>query len=213
MLTTATFYLLPATWQAQRLWQFSPQIIAYACFGLWALRHTDLAGRLGLESTKLKAGLWKGLGVGLLLGNLNTALILYGAPQLGIDIRFLLETPHAHMPVALMVPWIILLIALGVEINFRGFVLGRLLAIFSTTRLPLIKIQGVAYLLALGISSILFTYDPFMVSTFRELHWIALWDGLIWGGLWLHTRNLYIPIAAHAMEVIIEFLTIRAVLA
>jgi membrane protease YdiL (CAAX protease family) len=52
-----------------------------------------------------------------------------------------------------------------------------------------------------------------MVSTFQHLHWIAVWDGVIWGWVWLQTRNLYIPIAAHSMEVMIEYLIIREVLA
>jgi hypothetical protein len=48
---------------------------------------------------------------------------------------------------------------------------------------------------------------------FQHLHWIAVWDGVIWGWVWLQTRNLYIPIAAHSMEVMIEYLIIREVLA
>ena len=213
VLATVTFYVLPATWQAQRFWQFFPQILAYACFGLWALQNTEVQARLGLESTKIKPGVWKGLCVGFFLGGLNTALILYGAPALGIEIEFLRETPHAHIPLPLMVPWFILLIAFGVEINFRGFILGRTLTLFSIRRPSLTRAPYVAQLFALGISALLFAFDPFMVTTFQSLHWIAVWDGLIWGWIWLQTRNLYIPIAAHAMEVIIEVLTIRSVLA
>jgi membrane protease YdiL (CAAX protease family) len=44
-----------------------------------------------------------------------------------------------------------------------------------------------------------------MVDTFRDLHWIAVWDGLIWGTIWLKTRNLWITIVAHAIEVMIMY--------
>jgi len=212
ILATSTFYLLPAVWQAQRPWQFVPQVMAYACLGLWAFQNTQVLEKLGLEFTKIKSGVWKGLCMGFLLGSVNTALILFGAPAMGIEIEFLRETPHAQIPLAIMVPWFILLIALAVEINFRGFVLGRLEAFFSATGSSLFKQPFVAQTFALGISSFLFAFDPFLVTTFQSLHWIAVWDGLIWGGIWLYTRNLYIPIGAHTMEVIIEFMTIRSVL-
>jgi thiamine transporter ThiT len=66
--------------------------------------------------------------------------------------------------------------------------------------------------LALMTSALVFAFDPFMVSTFRHLHWIALWDGLIWGLLWLLTRNLYATIVAHAVEVIVVYSAVRLVL-
>ena len=112
-----------------------------------------------------------------------------------------------------MVPWFILFIAIAVEINFRGFLLGRLLALVPQHPRSSKSLSSIAPVAALGISSLAFAFDPFMVSTFQHLHWIALWDGLIWGWIWLQTRNLYIPIAAHFMEVIIEYLIIRAALA
>ena len=52
-----------------------------------------------------------------------------------------------------------------------------------------------------------------MVSTFRHLHWIAVWDGLIWGWMWIRMNNLYAVITAHAMEVIIVYLLVREALA
>ena len=54
--------------------------------------------------------------------------------------------------------------------------------------------------------------DPFMVNTFKQLHWIAVWDGLIWGAIRLVTGNLWITIVAHAVEVIVMYLAIRAAL-
>jgi hypothetical protein len=50
------------------------------------------------------------------------------------------------------------------------------------------------------------------VNTFRHLHWIALWDSLIWGIIWLSTRNLYITIVAHTVEVMVMYLVVRAAL-
>jgi len=213
ILATVTFYLLPDSWQANRLCQFSPQIITYMSFGIWAICNTDIIHKLGLQSTKISAGIRIGLLIGLALGSFNTIMILYGAPALGLDIEFLRDTPHAHLPLALMVPWFILFIAIAVEINFRGFLLGRLLALVPQHTRSSKSLSSIAPVAALGISSLAFAFDPFMVSTFQHLHWIALWDGLIWGWIWLQTRNLYIPIAAHFMEVIIEYLIIRAALA
>jgi len=115
-----------------------------------------------------------------------------------------------QVPVLIMVPWFIVGIALLVEINFRGFLLGRLAASesllwhhASLRRLPP---------LALMTSALVFAFDPFMVHTFRHLHWIALWDGLVWGLLWLLTRNLYVTIVAHAVEVIVVYSAVRSVL-
>jgi membrane protease YdiL (CAAX protease family) len=213
ILATVSFYLLPESWQAQRLCQFAPQIVAYVSFGIWAVCNADIIPKLGLQPTKSSAGIRLGLLIGLLLGSLNTTLIVYGAPALGLDIEFLRNVPHAHIPLTVMVPWFIIFIAIAVEMNFRGFLLGRLLALFSHHTRPSKDLSIIASVMALGISSLAFAFDPFMVSTFQHLHWIAVWDGFIWGWFWLRTRNLYIPIAAHSMEVIIEYLLIRAALA
>ncbi len=78
-----------------------------------------------------------------------------------------------------MVPWLICGIALFVEVNFRGFLLGRLAELESHWRGTDSRQRPA--LLALAVSSLTFAFDPFMVNTFQHLHWIALWDGLIWG--------------------------------
>lgn len=213
ILATVGFYLLPESWQAHRLCQFAPQIIAYVSFGIWASSNADIIPKLGLNPTKISAGVRLGLLIGLLLGSFNTTLILYGVPALGLDIEFLRKVPHAHIPLTIMVPWFIVFIAFAVEMNFRGFLLGRLLALFSHHQKPSKDLNIIASVMALGISSLAFAFDPFMVSTFQHLHWIAVWDGFIWGWMWLRTRNLYIPMAAHSIEVIIEYLAIRAALA
>jgi hypothetical protein len=153
---------------------------------------------------------------GIILGTLNTGVILYLIPALGWDIRFLSQTPHAQVPFWIMVPWFIIVIAMAVELNFRGFLLGRLLVFFdealktdpsSATRIRM------NVFLPLSISALTFSFDPFMVTTLRHLHWIALWDGLVWGWMWMRMHNLYAVMTAHAVEVAIVYLIIRGVLA
>jgi membrane protease YdiL (CAAX protease family) len=204
---TLDFYALPASLQEQTLVQFAPQILAYLALGLWATHNRDIVSRLGLEKWKVRDGLRWGLLTGLLLGCMNTFVILSAYPHLGYDISFLKTTPHGQLPLLVMAPWFICGIALFVELNFRGFLLGRLAALESglwRSGLP----QRLSPL-ALITCALLFAFDPFMVNTFQHLHWIALWDGLIWGVLWLRTRNLYITIVAHAVEVIVMYSAVR----
>ena len=204
---TLDFYALPASLQEQTLVQFAPQILAYLALGLWATHNRDIVSRLGLEKWKVRDGLRWGLLTGLLLGCLNSFVILSVYPHLGYDISFLKTTPHGRLPVLVMIPWFICGIALFVELNFRGFLLGRLAALES----GLWK-SGLARRLspiAIITCSLIFAFDPFMVNTFHHLHWIALWDGLIWGIIYLRTHNLYITICAHAVEVILMYSAVR----
>jgi membrane protease YdiL (CAAX protease family) len=145
---------------------------------------------------------------GLLLSCLNTLVILTVYPHLGYDISFLKTTPHGRLPLLIMVPWFITSIAFVVELNFRGFLLGRLAALEA----GLWRSGSVQRFspLALITCALIFAFDPFMVNTFQHLHWIALWDGLIWGIIWLRTGNLYITIVAHAVEVMVMYLAVRA---
>ena len=207
---TLVFYTLPASLQGQPPVQFAPQLIAYLALGLWASRNRNLVARLGLEKEKIGNGLRWGLVTGLLLGGLNTFVILSVYPHLGYDISFLTATPHAQLPLLLMVPWVICGIALFVELNFRGFILGRL----ATLESGLWKSSVASRLspLALLTSAVVFAFDPFMVNTFQYLHWIALWDGLIWGIIRVRTGNLYITIVAHAIEVIVMYSAARLAL-
>jgi membrane protease YdiL (CAAX protease family) len=204
---TLAFYALPASLQEQTLVQFAPQILAYLTLGLWATHNRDIVSRLGLEKGNVRDGLRWGLLTGLLLGCLNTFVILSAYPHLGYDISFLKTTPHGRLPLLVMAPWFICGIALFVEVNFRGFILGRLLIWGSQLLGP--KLSPLVGTTAVGISAITFAFDPFMVNTFQHLHWIALWDGLIWGIIWLRTRNLYITIVAHAVEVIVMYSAVR----
>ncbi|HEU4685630.1 MAG TPA: CPBP family glutamic-type intramembrane protease [Nitrospira sp.] len=207
---TLYYYALPSSLQDRTLMQFTPQIIAYLACLLWATQNRDLITRFGLERRLWPRGLRLGALVGFGLGCLNSIVILYLVPFLGLDIGFLRDTPHASLPVLLMVPWFITVIAIFVEFNFRGFLLGRLLtlgACWLGTRRPLL-VSG----LATAITALIFTFDPFMTNTFRHLHWIAVWDGAIWAACWIATRNLYVPITAHAVEVIVMYSAVRTAL-
>ena len=210
--TAATFgfYSLPPSLQEQTLVQFTPQILSYLAFGLWAKRNDAIVSRIGLERGNVWRGLRWGFPTGLLLGCLNTFVIVWAYPHLGYDISFLKTTPHGRLPLLVMVPWFICSIALFVELNFRGFLLGRLAALESQLWTPGSAIHLPP--LALITCALTFAFDPFMVNTFQYLHWIALWDGLIWGIIWLRARNLYITIVAHAVEVMVMYLAVRAVL-
>jgi len=139
--------------------------------------------------------------VGIITGGVNLWVIVKLTPWLGYNYDFLRDTPHARMPFGLMVPWGIGLIALWVEINFRGFMMGRFMAMTENRR------YGVG--VSVVLSALVFSFDPFMVAVFRGYHWLALTDGLIWGGLLAHTRNLSSTIAAHAVEVILVYSVLR----
>jgi membrane protease YdiL (CAAX protease family) len=190
-----------------RLILFAPQIIAYLALGVWARLNRDVVSRLGLAKINIRDGLRWGVPTGLLLGCLNTFVILSVYPHLGYDISFLKTTPHGRLPLLVMVPWFICGIAFLIELNYRGFLLGRLAALESG-----LWRSGLAQRLsplALIAGALIFAFDPFMVNTFQHLHWIAVWDGLIWGAIWLRTKNLYITIIAHAIEVIMMYSAVR----
>ena len=204
---TVGYHFLPASFQDHTLVQFTPQLLAYLGLSLWAVLNTGILPRLGLEKGSVVRGLRWGFLTGFLLGCLNTFVILSAYPYFDYDIRFLKTTPHGQLPPLVMVPWFICGIALVVELNFRGFLLGRLATLES--RLWRSVLGQRFSPLALITSALIFTFDPFMVNTFQHLHWIALWDGLIWGAIWLRTRNLYITIVAHAVEVIMMYSAVR----
>jgi len=207
---TIDYYALPNALQTRPLVQFAPQILAYLALALWASHNRSPVVRLGLGLDGLRQGLCWGLPTGLVLGLLNSFIILRVVPRLGFDISFLKSTPHAQLPLWVMVPWFIVAIAWFVEVNFRGFLLGRLVTIESHLwRLE--SIQGLSPLAVL-VSAMTFAFDPFMVNTFQHLHWIAVWDGLVWGAIWVRTRNLFITIIAHAVEVVVMYCAVRAAL-
>lgn len=206
-LGTALYYVLPAGMQRAGIVQLLPQVLGYLALGLWSAANRQVIGRLGLAPRRGSRGIAWGVPVGLLLGVINSWVILRVVPALDAEIEFLKATPHAQAPAWLMLPWAIVAIALFVEVNFRGFQLGRWLALFEQSGPA--SARRAAPVAAIGISALLFAFDPFMVATFRHLHWIALWDGLVWGCLWMKLRNLYATITAHAVEVLVLYLIVR----
>ncbi len=213
---TASFYVLPLNWQSNISIQFIPQISAYLALGLWVYYNVECVAKLGLQAYKIPGGIKWGTLTGIILGSFNAFLILYIVPALGGNILLLRDTPHAQIPYWVMMPWFILCIACAVELNFRGFLLGRLVSYWTTTlqarHLSPKRPQKFWVLYPLLLSALTFSFDPFMVATFGSLHWIAVWDGLIWGWMWIRMTNLYAVMTAHAIEVIILYLAVRTAL-
>jgi len=178
-----------------------PQIAAYACLAVWWAVNDRRLDRLFLVSHNLKKRLMLGGLVGILTGLINFWVIVKLTPWMGYSFDFLRDTPHARMPFAVMVPWGIVMIAVLVEINFRGFMLGRFMAMLGG------RPYGSAA--AAILSAVVFSLDPFMVTVFRGYHWLALTDGLIWAGLLLRTGNLSSTVTAHAVEVILVYSVLR----
>lgn len=207
---TVLFYLLPSSAQHSPAVVVLPQASAYLCLIAWTLANDCALGRLGLDPARIVLGIRPGILVGLLLGTVNVIVILHVIPRLGGDILFLRETPHARVPPAIMLPWFILLIAIFVEVNFRGFLLGRLLVLVQRWTSPRAERAGVAA--AVLVSAFVFSFDPFMVSTFRHLHWIAVWDGFVWGMMWIRLKTLAATIIAHTVEVIVMYGVLKLVL-
>ncbi len=207
---TLVYYVLPTSLQVQSSIQFAPQLIAYGAVGIWAFRNAAVLPRLGLTRKGFGSGVRWGLLTGVVLGSLNSCFILAVVPRLGYDIAFLKDTPHGRMPALVMVPWFICAIAVLVELNFRGFLLGRLAAM-EARHWNITVLQRMAPL-ALLTSIFTFAFDPFMVNTFKHLHWIAVWDGAVWGVIWLRTRNLFVTMVAHAIEVMLLYLAVRMAL-
>ena len=193
LLATILYYALPGDLR-ENIWLIlSPQLAAYGMLAIWLVQNRSPCTRLRLESSRLLAALrWGGL-IGLALGVINLTVLLWVIPGLGGNLSFLRETPHAQAPLWLMFPFGIGAIAILVELNFRGFQMGRLLALFGSSRTA----QGCAVI----VSAFAFAWDPFMVHVFRSLNWMAFTDGVVWGVLLLRTRSLYATMAAHAVEV------------
>ena len=200
LLATILYYALPAAPQENLWFILSPQLAAYGVLAIWLVQNRHPWTRLRLESSRLGALSWGGL-TGLGLGVINLTVLLWVIPGLGGNLSFLRETPHAQAPVWLMFPFGIGAIAIMVELNFRGFQLGRLLALFGSSRTA----QGCAII----VSAFAFAWDPFMVHVFRSLHWMAFTDGVVWGVLLLRTRSLYATMAAHAVEVWILYAALK----
>jgi membrane protease YdiL (CAAX protease family) len=197
LVATAVYYILPADLRAKTWVMFGPQIVGYAALLIWSLRNQPPWTFLGLTPATIATGLRVGSVVGVVLGIVNLIMILWVIPTLGGDIDFLRDTPHARTAFWIMFPLGIAIIGVLVELNFRAFQAGRLAALLGSF--------GLGPILAVIVSAVSFAWDPFMVHVFRSLHWIALWDGLVWGFLFLRTRSLYATMVAHTIEVLILY--------
>ena len=210
---TGFFYLLPAWAQESRFLQFVPQLAGYGALVVWWRFNPDGLPLLGFTRSSLNQGVGWGIGTGCVLGAVNAAVILWVVPSLGGDVLFLADVPHARVPPFIMIPWLTIVIVVVSELNFRGFLLGRLECLCGQWRAtPTADGLRLCSIVAALLSTLVFTFDPFIVMTFRHLHWIALWDGLIWAALFLRWRNLWAVVAAHAIEVMILYLSVKAIL-
>jgi membrane protease YdiL (CAAX protease family) len=135
------------------------------------------------------------IGVGLALVNLFVILVL--VPSLvgrsGVDYRLLYETPHARLNWWITLGVVVPLVAVLVELFFRGFLLGRLLVWMPAGALGRWS--------AIVTAALLFAWDPFLVLSFRELHWLGWSDGMVWGYLFYRSGTLLAPVVAHGVEV------------
>src|SRR5439155_18196699 len=163
ILSTLAYYTLPAPLQ-QDLWlTFSPPLPAYASLAVWALSNRGWKTLLRLDAQGIGPSLKWGALVGLALGAVNLSFILLILPALGGDILFLRETPHAKAPAWVMFPVGIAMIGVLVELNFRGFEMGRLLTLLGQSQ--------AGKLGALLVSALAFSCDPFMMRVFQHLLW------------------------------------------
>jgi Type II CAAX prenyl endopeptidase Rce1-like len=178
-----------------------PQVSGYLCLIAWSVINGHASSRLWIVNRNLRISLIYGGLTGILTGMFNLWVIVKLTPMLGYSFDFLRSTPHARMPFWLMVPWGIVGIAVFVEINFRGYLLGRLLVLLGD--------RVYAPTAAVLLSALVFSLDPYMTSVFRGYHWLALSDGVVWGVLLLRTRNLFSTITAHAVEVILVYTVLR----
>jgi len=198
----AIFYYVALAPSRALLLLFTPQLLAYIAMAAgW--REGD-AEAIGLRADQWGSSLLKGSILGLVLGGMNLWILVKGAPLLGKDPGFLRETPHARLPFWLMFPVGLFLVALFVEVNFRGWFLSRLL--HFAQRRGLAAWSGAGAVLG---SALVFSFDPFMVAYFGIFHWLALSDGILWGFLRLRTRSIWAPVAAHTVEVWLIYLVLK----
>jgi membrane protease YdiL (CAAX protease family) len=188
--------------------QLSPLVVGLAALALWlSVNGWDWAN-LGFRMVN-----WRrvavGAGVGVFLALINLAVITVIEPWLSgersVGHAFFYQTPHARPPWWLMLGLVVPVVAVVIETLFRGFLLGRLLVWVPT--------GWMGRWTAITGGALLFAWDPFLVMSFHEWHWLGWSDGIVWGALFVRTGTLLVPMAAHGVEVATLYAVFRWVLA
>lgn len=179
----------------------APLAVGFLSLIAWSVWNRGGLDKLRLRRKGLGAAVGKGALTGVCLALFNLFVILELTVWLGYSYDFLRETPHAGLPFRVMFPLGILVIGFGIEVLFRGWILGRFWALLKNIR------GGAA--LSIFLSALLFSFDPFMVAYFRGYHWLALSDGIVWGALLWRTQNLFSTVAAHTVEVWIVYFILK----
>jgi membrane protease YdiL (CAAX protease family) len=188
--------------------QLSPLVVGLVALGIWlAVNGWDWANLGFRRFDWLRAA--GGAAVGVILALINLAVITVIEPLLSgertIGYALLYQTPHARLPWWLMLGLVVPAVAVGIETLFRGFLLGRLLVWLPTG-------PAGRWTAIIG-GALLFAWDPFLVMSFHEWHWLGWSDGIVWGYLFLRTGTLLAPMAAHGVEVTVLYAVFRWVLA
>ena len=189
---TGCFYLLPASARQNPFLQFVPQFAAYGALVVWWKANTDVLPALGLSRDVLTQGVGWGIGTGCLLGVINSIVILRVVP--GARWRRPVFGRYASCQDARVRddPLVHGRHRNRRRIEFSGISPGQAVSasVADGCRQRVHTGLRLGSIVAMLVSALVFAFDPFMVMTFRHLHWIAVWDGLIWAGLFLRWRNL-----------------------